>query len=311
MPVRRTILKAFSIAAFLAVPAAASAQEMRIGTASLGGAFYPVGQGISNLVNKYAKGLRMVPVVTGGSVQNPRLVGKGEVDIAITNNNLAVLAVNGKGPYKSGKIDIKAVAALHPSVLHMVVLEGSAIKTFADIKGKRVAVGPAGGGTLGFLRFLMPMHGMKFGDITASFLSYGDGFSQLSDGNVEAAFALSGYPASAVMQAGATKKLRFIKFADGMLDKAIARNKAFSRVVIPKSVYKTDEDPVVIGVNNMLIVPSKMPAEKVYAITKAVFDHLDEFRKENANARQINPADSLKLAIPLHEGAARYFKNKK
>lgn len=284
------------------------AEEMRIGTASIGGAFYPIGQGISNLVNKYAGGdLSMVPVVTGGSVQNPRLVGSGEVEIAITNNNLAVLATKGKGPYKEGAIDLKAVAALHPSVLHMVVLEDSDIKTFADIKGRKVAIGPAGGGTLGFMRFLLPLHDMSLDDITASFLSYGDGFSQLADGNVDAAFALSGYPAAAVMQVSATKKLRFIKFDPSMLAAAVKKNPAFAEVEIPADVYDTKEAPVVIGVNNMLVVKSEMDADKVFAITKAIFDHLDEFKAENANARQIMPEHSRTLRIPLHEGAARYF----
>ncbi len=286
----------------------AAAEELRIGTASLGGAFYPVGQGISNLVNKYAGGdITMVPVVTGGSVQNPRLVGSGEVDIAITNNNLAVLATKGVGPYKSGAIDVKAVAALHPSVLHMIVLDGSDIKSFADIKGKRVAVGPAGGGTLGFMNFLLPIHGMTLDDFTPSFLSYADGFSQLSDGNVDAAFALSGYPASAVMQAAAGQKLRFIEFDPAKLDEALGKNGAFKAVEIPAEVYSTDSPGTVIGVNNMLITLSDMDADKVHDITAAIFDHLDEFKAENANARQIDPADSKNLAIPLHEGAARYF----
>jgi len=83
-----------------------SSEELRLGTASLGGAFYPMGQSISNLVNRYAgEDISMVPVVTGGSVQNPRLVGSGEMEIAITNNNLAVLALKGKGPYRTGKLE--------------------------------------------------------------------------------------------------------------------------------------------------------------------------------------------------------------
>ncbi len=286
----------------------AQAEELRIGTASLGGAFYPMGQSISNLVNKHAGGdITMVPVVTGGSVQNPRLIDSGEVEIAITNNNLAVLAVNGKGPYKSGAIEMSAVAALHPSVLHMIVLEGSDIQTIEDIKGKRVAVGPAGGGTLGFMNFLLPLHGMSMDDITPSFLSYSDGFSQLSDGNVDAAFALSGYPAGAVMQAAAGNKLRFISFSDGILDKALEKNGAFKAVAIPADVYGTAEPGTVIGVNNMLIVPNTLSADVVEKIVSSVFDNLEEFQAENANAKQIDPANSLKLAIPLHEGAARYF----
>jgi len=286
----------------------AQAEELRIGTASLGGAFYPMGQSIANLVNKHAGGdITMVPVVTGGSVQNPRLIDSGEVEIAITNNNLAVLAINGKGPYKTGPIDMSAVAALHPSVLHMIVPESSDIKTFEDIKGKRVAVGPAGGGTLGFMNFLMPLHGLSMDDITPSFLSYSDGFSQLSDGNVDAAFALSGYPAGAVMQAAAGNKLRFISFSEGKLDQALEKNGAFKAIEIPADVYGTAQPGTVIGVNNMLIVPNSLSADTVEKIVASVFDHLDEFREENANAQQIEPGHSLSLAIPLHEGAARYF----
>lgn len=284
------------------------AQEYRIGTASLGGAFYPMGQSISNLVNKYGKhDISMVPVVTGGSVQNPRLLGSGEVDIAITNNNLAVLATKGVGPYKSGPIDMKGVAALHPSVLHMVVMKGSDIKTIEDLKGKKVAVGPAGGGTLGFLNFLLPLHDLSLSDMTPSFLSYSDGFSQLTDGNIDAAFALSGYPAGAVMQASAGHDLEFISFSEGMLEKALAKNSAYSGVIIPADVYGTESAATVIGVSNMLIVSSSMSADKVEDIVSSLFDNLEEFADQNANAKQIDPALSLQLSIPLHEGAARYF----
>ena len=193
-----------------------NAEELRIGTARQGGAFYPVGQAISSLVNKHAKGLEMVPVVTGGSVQNPKLFNKKAVDIAITNNNLAVLANKGAAMYKkSGKMNLRAIGALHFSVLHMMTLNDSSIDTIKDLKGKRVAIGPAGGGTIPFTKQVLGLHGLTIKDIKPVFLSYADGFSQLADGNVDAAFALSGYPAGAVVQAQVNKKLKFIKLASG------------------------------------------------------------------------------------------------
>jgi len=305
----QTAALTLGVLAFSLIGTLAKADELRIGTASLGGAFYPIGQSISNLVNKYAgDDITMTPVVTGGSVQNPRLIEARDVEIAITNNNLAVLALAGQGPYKSGPIAVSAVAALHPSILHMIVLDDSDIQTFDDLKGKRVAVGPAGGGTLGFLNFLLPLHDMTMDDFTPSFLSYADGFSQLSDGNVDAALALSGYPAGAVMQAAAGAKLRFITFSDGKLDEALGKNDAYKAVEVPADVYDTDAPGMVIGVNNMLIVPNDSDADIVEKITSAIFDNLEEFKAENANAKQIDPAESLNLAIPLHEGAARYFK---
>jgi len=281
-------------------------EELRIGTASLGGAFYPVGQGIANLVTEHVDGVSMVPVVTQGSVQNPRLVASGETDLGITNANLLYLAVNGEKPYP-GVLDIAPLGALHPSILHIVTLDGSPIETFADLKGKRLAVGPAGGGTLSFLTRLLEVYGMSPDDITPSFLSYSDGFSQLSDGNVDAALALSGYPTSAVMQTQATNKLKFVSIADDRLAEILKTYPYYSKVTLPKDVYGLDEDAVVLGVNNVLIAPSSMDEERAYAITKAVYGHLDAFGEENANAKQIRLSDSLELAVPLHPGAQRFF----
>ena len=225
-----------------------SAEELRIGTASQGGAFYPVGQAISSLVNKHAKGLTMVPVVTGGSVQNPKLVNKKEVDIAITNNNLAVFANKGAAMYKkAGQMNLRAIGALHFSVLHMMTLENSSISTISDLKGKRVAIGPAGGGTIPFTKQILGLHGLNIKDIKPVFLSYADGFSQLADGNVDAAFALSGYPAGAVVQAQVNKSLKFIKLAPGKLEQGLKKYKNYNKVVIPRASYKTKEDGVVFG----------------------------------------------------------------
>jgi len=307
-------IKSVAFTALFTVFSSASvvqAAELRIGTASQGGAFYPIGQAISTLVNKHSEGLRMVPIVTGGSVQNPRLVNSGEVDMAITNNNLAVLANKGTAMYKkSGAMSLKAVGSLHPSVLHMIALNDSSINSIADLKGKRVAVGPAGGGTIQFLNQVLALYGMSMKDITPSFLSYGDGFSQLADGNVDAAFALSGYPAGAVMQARVNKDLKFINLPDDMMDKALETYKNYHKVEIPADVYNTPTDGVVLGVANILVVDERFDEQTVYDITQSIYAHMDEFRASNALANQINPEDSLTLGIPLHAGAAKFFNEK-
>ncbi len=305
----KTVIATTALFAGLAVGVVATnAAELRIGTASQGGAFYPVGQAISSLVNKHADGTTMVPIVTGGSVENPRLVNSGEVDIGITNNNLSVLANKGVGPYKkAGAMDLRAIGPLHYSILHMMTLDGSSINSIADLKGKRVAVGPAGGGTIPFLGQVLALEGLTIDDITPSFLSYGDGFSQLADGNVDAAFALSGYPAGAVMQARANKKLKFIPLSDDQVTTALDKHKNYNKVTVPADTYGTDSDGIVLGVNNMLIVKADMDDETAFQIAQAIYGNMDEFRAENALANQIDPTTATRLKIPLHPGAARYF----
>ncbi|MEH6726263.1 MAG: TAXI family TRAP transporter solute-binding subunit, partial [Hyphomicrobiales bacterium] len=219
-----------------------------------------------------------------------------------------VLANKGVGPYaKSGAMNLRAIGSLHFSILHMMTLDGSDINSIEDLKGKRIAVGPAGGGTIPFLGQVLGLAGISMDDITPSFLSYGDGFSQLADGNVDAAFALSGYPAGAVMQAQANKKLKFIPITDEQMATALEKYPNYNQVVVPMATYGTDTDGKVLGVNNMLIVDAGMDDDVAYKITKAIYDHMDEFRAENAFAKQIVPAASLELKIPLHPGAAKYF----
>ena len=310
--VKKKLMRA-AVAAFvtaLVFNSGANAGELRIGTASQGGAFYPIGQAISNLVTKYVDGTTMVPIVTQGSVQNPRLVANGEVDLGITNNNLAWFAINGTGPYKDGELPLAGVAALHPSVLHMVALEGSDIHDVGDLRGKRVAVGPAGGGTVNILTNLLAAYDMSIDDITPSFLSYGDGFSELGDGNVDAALALAGYPTSAVLQTQATKNIQFIGIAGDKLADVLASHSYYTSIDVPADTYKTSSPTTMIGVNNMLVVRSDMDADKVNAIASAIFDHMDEFVAENAIAKQIDPARSKTLAIALHPGAQSYFDGK-
>ena len=189
-----------------------------IATASIGGAYYPFGQEIANLVEAYT-GLSMTPEVTQGATENPRLLNDGSCDFAITNENVAVYALNGTNTFEGTKIEMYGMGRLYPSVFHIVALDGSGITSMADLKGKRVAVGPAGGGTLPILNQILPYYNMTLDDFVASYLPYTDGLTQLADGNVDAAIALGGYPASAVLEASTTKKITLVSIEDDIWEK--------------------------------------------------------------------------------------------
>lgn len=299
------VTKLIAVAAF-ACATTAAAEELRIGTASLGGAYYPMGQALSNMVNNHADDYTMVPIVTGGGAENPRLVDSGEVDLGIAPASLSFLAVGGKGPYAE-PLDILAMGQLHSSILHMVTLPGNGIDSIADLRGKRVAVGPAGGGTISIMRNLFKLYDMTLEDIEPSFLSYADGFSQLSDGNVDAAFALAGFPTSAVMQTGATNDLEFIELGDEKMAELVETFPYYTSVTLPSDIYDTGDDVVVIGSANMLIASSAMDDERATQLLEAIYGNLDDLIAENALAAQIVPRASLDLPIPLHPAATAFF----
>ncbi len=288
---------------------ASQPKELNVATASIGGAFYPVGQEIANLVSKYADGLSMAPEVTGGAVENPRLLDSGECDFGITNANIAYFAEQGTDPFTEA-LDIQAVGNLHASVFHIITKADSPINSIADLKGKKIAVGPSGGGTLPILELLLAKYGMTMNDIVASYLSYTDGFDQLSDGNVDVALALSGYPASSVMEMSTTEDIKFIEPDQKVLDEIVAEYSYYSVVTVPAAEYKLEKDAKAIGVNNVLVVRKDLDEQTVYKVTAAIYDHLEEFAKNNATAKQIDPETLSKTAIELHPGAAKYYNEK-
>jgi TRAP transporter TAXI family solute receptor len=286
-----------------------SQTELHLGAATLGGAYYPIGQGISSLVTQHAENLMMVPIVTRGAVENPRLVSLGDIEIGLTNADLAFFAYRGQAPYEE-RLSILAAGALHPSILHLITRADAGLDSMTQLRGRRVALGPAGGPTVTFASLLLAAYGMSLDDIVPSFLSYSDGFSQLGDGNVDAAFALAGFPAAAVLQIRATRELRFITIEPQVFAAIIDENPYYYTVTVPADVYDMDTDSTVLAVDNMLVVGAEESAELVFSIVSAIYGHLDELQRTNAIARQINPDQSLRLPIPLHPGAARYFEQR-
>ena len=286
-----------------------SQTELHLGAATLGGAYYPIGQGISSLVTQHAENLMMVPIVTRGAVENPRLVSLGDIEIGLTNADLAFFAYRGQAPYEE-RLSILAAGALHPSILHLITRADAGLDSMTQLRGRRVALGPAGGPTVTFASLLLAAYGMSLDDIVPSFLSYSDGFSQLGDGNVDAAFALAGFPAAAVLQIRATRELRFITIEPQVFAAIIDENPYYYTLTVPADVYDMDTDSTELAVDNMLVVGAEQSAELVFSIVSAVYGHLDELQRTNAIARQINPDQSLRLPIPLHPGAARYFEQR-
>ena len=290
----------------LACAPANDRQEIRLGTAALGGAYYPLGQGLSSLVTQHLDGVSMVPIVTRGAVENPRLIARGDIELALTNADLAYFAYDGQRPYGE-PLNILAAGALHPSVLHLISRADGEISTFEQLEGKRIALGAAGGPTVSLARLLLEAHGMSLDDVVPSFLSYSDGFSQLGDGNIDAAFALAGYPAAGVLQTRATQDLSFIQIDSEIMAQFIIENPYYYLLDMPKEVYDTNMGSTLLAVPNILIVSGNADADFVFDIVGSIYGNLQQLQQTNAIAQQIDLSQIEHLPIPLHPGASQYF----
>ncbi len=280
--------------------------EVYLGVGSMGGAFYPLGQAMANMVAKYSDGITMTPEVTGGAVDNPRLINAKEVDFAITGEVNAWDALDGNAPYNQ-VLELKGVARLHASALHVVVLDSSPIKTYEDLKGKRITLGAAGSGGIPVARRLLEELGWTFDDIVANYLQTSDGYSQLADGNIDASIGLFGYPGSAAMELASKKKIRFIDIPEDVIDRMEKKFPYYAKVVIPADAYGTDSPAITIGTVNCLIVRPDMPEDVVYWVTKSIFENLPELGSINPNAKTITKESASKISFELHPGAKKYW----
>ncbi len=284
------------------------AQQLTIGTASAGGAFYPIGTGVAEVISRQVGPLTVTAEITGGSVENPRLVGNNESDMGLVNADHANFAVAGTEPYDQ-PYPVQAVCSLHASILHIVTTANSGITSIEDLRGQRVAVGPAGGGSIPMMTAVLKAYGMTMEDIVPSYVSYDDGISQLTDGQVKAALAASGYPAASVMSMAATEKVVMLSLTEEKMAAVSEANPFYSKVVVSKDVYGTDSDVIVLGVRNLVVCSPELGEDTVYAITKALYENLDDLKTYHnalASVEQATMADTAGVA--LHPGAARYYK---
>ncbi|MBN2284601.1 MAG: TAXI family TRAP transporter solute-binding subunit [Deltaproteobacteria bacterium] len=305
----------FSMVMCMAVagPAVAETKFLTIGTGSPGGVYYPLGGGMSVVVQKTVDGIRCAAESTGASVENSRLVGIGDTDMGMVMGSVAYKAMNGQEPFER-KFPIVALFQMYPAPEHIVTTAQSGIKTLADLKGKKVSIDVPGSGCSTMAKAILEAAGFDLEkDLTLANLSQSESVQALKDGIVDACFFNFAYPGSAVMDIAATRDLVLVPVSKELADKVVKANPYYLQVTIPKGTYDDVEyDVLCIGDSNVMIANENMPDDIAYKVTKAIYTNVHEGKYALINihpiAAQLTPANAVNSPIPLHPGAMKYFK---
>lgn len=308
---------AFIALAALAVPDPAAAAQKRfisIASARPGGSWYITGAGWAEMLNKYIPEVEAKVEQSGGGVQNNKLVSDGDTELGISVGRLTAQALEGKGPFaRTGRLpNIRMlVSTWSIGVLQFAALEASGIKSVCDLKGKRVALGPEGGGGIPATLAAFEACGFTIKDVTASYMSYEQGKESLLDRNLDAFLAYAAVPVPALKALEATPAAwRLLGLPEEKV-KAIERKApGYIRYIVPAAAYGRPGDTVTIGSPNILIVNKDLPEELVYQITKVTIGRLEEFKKIHpAHAEMTREKAAKPLGgIPFHPGAIRFYK---
>ncbi len=284
---------------------------LNIATGGTAGTYYPIGGAMAEILNNNIEGMNASAQSTGATVANINMLQEGSVDLAIVQNDIAYYAANGIEMFKDKKIDnLRGIASLYPETCQVITLDASGIKSIADLKGKRVAVGAMGSGAEANARQILEAYGITYDDIDEQFLSFSEAASALKDGNVDAAFLTAGYPTAAVQDIASQNPIRVLPVEDDKADALIAKYPFYTKVVIPAGTYAGfDEDVPAMSVMAMLICTDKIDEQMGYDITKALFSNLDRIKAAHAVGKFITKESVMEgMPITMNAGAEKYFK---
>ena len=297
-------------------PAQAEGTFVTIGTGGVTGVYYPTGGAICRLVNKARKehGIRCSVESTGGSVYNLNAIRAGELDMGVAQSDWQYHAYHGTSKFADAgpNKDLRAVFSVHPEPFTVVARADSGIKTFADLKGKRVNIGNPGSGQRGTMEELMAAMGWTKDDFKlASELKPDEHSKALCDNKIDAFVYTVGHPAGNIQEACSSCDVVLVDVSGPVVDKLVKENPYYRYATIPGGMYRgTDKDVHTFGVGATFVSSAKVPDEIIYNVVKAVFDNFDEFKKLHPAFAVLKQEEMVKdgLSAPLHAGALRYYK---
>lgn len=292
--------------AILATPAAAQ-DRISIGTGGTGGLFYVIGAGMADVLNKHMADTTARAEVTGASVENIRRVGADQMTFGFSSSSTLYEAKNGEGAFDGDAQPVAAMAYLYPAVLQIATIEDTGITSLADLKGKRVNLGPPGSNAAVLSTRLLEAYGV-FDPGKAQFLSYTEGTNALMNGTVDATVVLAGAPTAALIDLDAQRDMVLLPLEEAKVADMIKQYPFYQVYEIPAGTYPDQTEGVAV-INDPATIFTRDTAddELIYTITKTLFDNLDELGQIHPQAKAIKLDTATKTPIALQAGAQRYF----
>jgi TRAP transporter TAXI family solute receptor len=299
----------FVIGAAASVPAA---DNLVLATGGTAGTYYPFGGAMAKIWNSKVKDMNVTAQTSGASGENVRLINKKEVELALVQSDTLDFAFGAKEAFKEPLKGMSVIATLYPEIVQVVVAAGSPIKSFADLKGKKVGVGAPGSGTEANFRQLLDAYGMKKEDVNAQYLSFSESAEAFKDKHIDAFIVTAGIPNAGIMDVSTQNEIRILDIPADVSAKLTQKYPFLAAVKVPANTYKgLTADVSTVAVNAVLIAGNQLKDDMVYNLTKALFENQAELAAAHAKGKELDIKYAVQgVSIPFHPGAAKYYKEK-
>jgi len=314
----RVICLVLAIAAmtvsFSSVPATAEDdfEFMRIGTASLGGNFFPMGAAIAEVLSPEMEGHQFTPMATGGSAYNMGAIDRDELEIAISQGTAVAAGVNGTGAFEGNPTrNVRGIGQYHATPQHVIYSSKLEINELSDLKGKKIEMIAPGDGIEVATRKMLEAMGVSIEDIDAQHSgNRQQAASRLKTGQVDAMIDGTGVGAAWLVDVIGKGRFSLLNLSDSEIDTINSSYGEFSRAVIPAGSYYGQEKDIQTVANwTVILVRDDMPEDLVYEITKNLFAKKDELTQRHHYFHDLDP-ENIKGGLPveMHKGAEKYYK---
>ncbi len=291
----------------------ASAQQkfINILTGGQSGVYYPLGVALGQIYTKAIPDTKTSVQATKASVENLNLVQAGRGEIAFTLGDALSDAWKGdeEAGFKTPLKGLRTVAGIYPNYIQIVASADSGIKTLADLKGKRISVGAPRSGTELNARVILKAAGLTYKDFAkVEYLPFGESVELIKNRQLDVTLQSAGLGVASIRDLATSITINVVAVPLEIASKIT--DPAYVPASIPANTYtgQTDAVPTVV-IRNFLVTGESVPAETVYAMTKALFTNLDQMSAAHSAAKSITAADAPKnMPVPLHPGAERYYR---
>lgn len=317
--VRRCVRMTIGVCALLLSALQAEAQQrfITIGTGGVTGVYYAVGGALCRLMNKDRQrtGIRCLVESTGGSAANVQGVRAGDLDFALAQSDVQHNLYHGAGAYAGdGYRDLRTVFSVHPEPFTVLARKEAGIKRFEDFRRKRFNVGNPGSGTRASMDHLMAALGWTLKDFSQAFELRADEHGPaLCAGRIDGFFHAVGFPSANIQEPTSSCGAQLVPLTGPAIEKLIADNPYYAKATIPGGMFAANPRPTATyGVLATVVTSATMPGEVVYALVRATFENFEEFKRLHPAFARLDTAAMINygLSAPLHEGAARYYRER-
>ncbi len=293
------------------------AADIVIGTGSPNGIYFKVGRAICRLIDNADAGMSCAPLATEGSQFNVSNLRAGAIELGVVQSDVHYQAYSKTGRFEfvdESYDHLRSLFSLHSEAFTVVARQDSGIRSFDELKGKRVNIGNPGSGQRATMDAVMAAKGWTVDDfLVVQELTAAEHVLALCHDRIQALVYTVGHPSASIEKAVGLCGGRMLDVGGAEIDGLLDSDPFYVRTRIPKDLYAASPDAVeTFGVKATLLSTTDVDEETIYRIVKAVFDELDALRSFHPSFEPLEAEGMITegLTAPLHEGAKRYFQER-